>query len=350
MGWIRRHLPDVFLVSVSCAVALVVADTALFFSPIRSLVLAPHEPQGYMRFDSELGYDIAPNFPATRMRFSDGMFDVWSNSLGCFDMEFSGTQPYIYLTGDSFAWGWAPFEDKWGKRIESQLGIRVLTCGVDGFGTRQESIKAARQLAALPPPDAIVVGYLGANDADDDLLFPNHTVYRGYSVRSDAACSDATCTVPEIPITLHKDIKVWLATHSVLYTLLQRSVYAPALAFIRGKEIGRQAEQRLELPKTHTDAMLHLRALAESKHAKFLVVLIPSKDDVRGSGTYSNAPMKEFLEEQHISFVDLLPAFKENESLPVRPLYWEHDGHWNVEGNRVAGQTVSRYLRQYLGI
>lgn len=344
MGLIRASLVNAALSISTILLLLVGLDVLAYISPLRVSVLQPHEPQGYLQFDSELGYDIAPNQPPRTIAFADASFEVWSNSNGCFDEEFDTTAPYIYLTGDSFAWGWAPFEDKWGKQIEHITNTRVLTCGVNGYGTRQEYIKTARQLTELPVPKVIIVGYLGANDIDDDLLFPNHVVYDGYPVRSDITCSDATCTVPTPTHSTSKSVKAWLATHSVLYTLIQRHVYAPLRSAVASAPPVRVVEQRDILPAVHTQAMLGFQQLAQEKGATLLVVLIPSKEDVRTEGVYHNALMKTFLDEHNISYVDLLPAFKQEEQLPDKPLYWTHDGHWNSAGNVLAGNIVADYL------
>lgn len=345
MDWIKKHAADTLLVLVSCAFALVLADMALYVSPVRHVVVPSHAPKGYLQFDDHIGYVISPNFPTTTLRFADASFPVWSNSLGCFDSEYGKEQPYIYLMGDSFAWGWTPLEQKWGKELERELGLRVLTCGTDGYGTRQELLRARGHLEKLPKPALIVVSYLGANDVDDDTLFPNHTVYRGYPVRSEVSCLDATCTVPVPEVRAMKDIKLWLSTHSVLYILLQREVYAPLLAALRADVSSVQGSEPSALPPVHTDAIRGFAALAKEKNAQLIVVLIPSKEDVREGGAYSNARMKAFLEQERITYLDLLPVMQKNEALPDHPLYWEHDGHWNPQGNRIAGAALAEYLR-----
>ena len=59
---------------------------------------------------------------------------------------------YILLVGDSFTHSYAPFPDKWGTRIEKLLHYRVLKCGVTGYGTKQEWLKAAEIISKGPPP------------------------------------------------------------------------------------------------------------------------------------------------------------------------------------------------------
>ncbi len=261
--------------------------------------------------------------------------------MGCFDDPYNGQTPYIYLTGDSFTWGWAPLQDKWGKEAQQLTGTRVLTCGVDGYGTRQELIKTTRQLTSLPTqPSLIMVGYLGANDINDDLIFPNHTIYDGYSVHSDVTCPDATCTIPTPAPSFIKNVKVWMATHSVLYTLFQREVYAPLLARIRNTNTNSitPPTSSSQLPSVHTNAMLGFAQLAQKENTKLVIILIPVGTDLQGTQPYTNEPMKEFLDAHHIAYLDLLPIFEKykNDSLN-----WTINGHWNIAGNRLAGLAVS---------
>lgn len=143
MNWIKQNIENIFLVIVSVVVTLIVIDLALSFSKYRFVIKKQPYLVNYFQKDTELGFDIAPNFAITSHLFSDTSYDIWSNSKGCFDYEYNGELPFIYLTGDSFTWGFTPFEDKWGTQMEKFLGRRVLKCGVNGFGTKGEFIKTS---------------------------------------------------------------------------------------------------------------------------------------------------------------------------------------------------------------
>ena len=92
---------------------------------------------------------------------------------------------YLLLVGDSFTHSYAPFPDKWGTQIEKLLHYRVLKCGVTGYGTKQELLKASEIIAKVHhQPRLIIVGYFW-NDLSDDYSFPSLTVIDGFLV--DAA-------------------------------------------------------------------------------------------------------------------------------------------------------------------
>ncbi len=42
----------------------------------------------------------------------------------------------------------------------------------------------------------------------------------------------------------------------------------------------------------------------------------------------------------------LEPRFREESKSSRTPLHWPIDGHWNVEGNRLAGQVIAEFVRQ----
>ena len=111
-------------------------------------------------------------------------YDIWSNELGCFDEPYRGEKDVILLVGDSFTHSYAPFADKWGTRLEKLLHYRVLKCGVNGYGTRQELLKAQEIIARIHrSPRLIIVGYFW-NDLLDDSAFPSLTAVDGYLVLS----------------------------------------------------------------------------------------------------------------------------------------------------------------------
>ena len=112
MGRIRTAVISGLLLVASVSCMLFVAEAALRLTPFSRLLAYDGMPEGYYVLDRELGYDIARNFATSTHRFSDGEYDVWSNELGCFDMPFSASRPFVLLLGDSFAWGFAPFEAK----------------------------------------------------------------------------------------------------------------------------------------------------------------------------------------------------------------------------------------------
>jgi lysophospholipase L1-like esterase len=339
MGMIK----NVLLVLASFFVTIVLVELVLRVTPYRFFAPSTHVPKGYWATHEERGYDIAPNRPPTKFTFLGDTHEIWSNELGCFDRPYEGEQPLIYLTGDSFTWGFAPFENKWGTVLESVLATRVLKCGVDGYGTRQELLKTTEHLKHMQPA-LVIVGYLGANDIDDDARFPNYGVYDGYRARISSIKEGS----------LIFEIKKWLSIHSVLYNLAKPSLRTVLLQFLPDALLTRAGvtseiatltplnEQSLE---KHLESVDGFKSLAKARGSRLLFVLIPARTDIEGAASenYSNARTKQYLESNNIEYIDLLPVFRDVMSTG-KDLYWDVDGHWNPTGNHLAGLLVAEYI------
>lgn len=358
MDWIKKYAVNIALSVASIIVTLIFIDTALYFSRFKYPIYRLNYPPYYFVKDSELGYDIAKNFATSTHFFRDDAFPIWSNNLGCFDTDYAGETPYVYIAGDSLTFSFAPFPDTWGKRIENLVGVRTLKCGVVGYGTKQELIKAARNFARFPSPTLIVVGYTAYNDFDDDLNFPQTTEFRGYLVRNQAKGGVTEAAAEEKYANFYKyctfgkpsspavaRLRCFVTNHSVLFNLFKSDIRAkidslfPKLA-LRLEGQGFLAEQSKESPpeKTEAEYQKHLdnirafKELAEAKNSKLLFVLAP----------YENNKVRPFLDRENIAYLDLYPVFgKYSKS---KPLIWPRDGHYNIAGNHLVGLVISKFI------
>lgn len=359
----KNTLINLLLVFGSLAAGFLVVEFALHFLDVRFAYLPPLEPPGYLKYDPELGFDITPNFATSTHYFYDSSYSVWSNELGCFDYPYDGVSPYIYVTGDSFAWGFTSLSDKWGKVIEKITGTRALTCGVSGFGTRQEVIKTHRDLARLKgPPKLILVSYFGGNDYTDDIKFPHSVVSDGYRGGSGVHCepetlintspliSTTTCNVEEPQSSLYRNIKFKLYTNSVLFMFAYKKIYQKFIVSIKDdKNMVAQESSISDIQwNAHMRSVSAFKELADMNDTQLLFVLVPMREMTRATSTnpeWANERIKRYLTEYGIQYVDLLPEFRAKvQSIRPNPFYWYNDGHWNVAGNRLAGEIISEYL------
>lgn len=245
--------------------------------------------------------DIRPNFPTTTIPFPEGPYEVWSNELGCFDMPYRGEEPYIYLTGDSFAWGFAPFENKWGTQLENLLGIRILKCGVIAFGTKQELQKAANDLARLPVPKLILVSYF-INDVNDDYRLLDNTSDYGNMVIA------------------------FLTHHSILYNLAKRIILPDSFTF----------PDSLDAYHEHFKNIREFKKLADTHGTKLVFVLI------RGHNNYDL--VRAFMEREGIPYLNISASFREIAAATTTSFSWTYDGHWNTNANTLASFLIAQEL------
>lgn len=350
---IKEILKNLILIVISSFIPILIIEFALHFTVYKNQLKREVYPKDYFVSDQDLGYIIRKNVSTTTHYFADGKYPIWSNSLGCFDIEHDASK-YIYLTGDSFAWGFTPFEKKWGTVIENNLEYPVLKCGVGGYGTKQELIKTERDIGSTSP-NLIVLSYLSGNDIEDDANFPNYSVYQGYLVNNlykDLTKEEAQKTYKNLYSYCTKDpqnrliqgLKCRLSNHSVIYNLgrdVGRKVVTTTLPNSWNKKLGLIVNEKDETYvednqkfESHLLNLLSFKVLADKYHSKLLIIILPGE----------NKRQIEFLKQMKIDFIDLDTEFAKYDSNYKKDLYWKKDGHWNPKGNQLAGYIIIKYI------
>jgi len=339
------------------------AEIILRFTGFKYLVYHSEIPGNYFRADEASGYDISNNFPPYKYHFSEGSFLIWSNELGCFDMPYKGDKNYIYLTGDSFTWGFAPYKYKFGTIIENTIGYRCLKCGVTGFGTKQELLKAKKIIKIIKNhPKLIIIGYCLGNDFSDDYIFPNYTVVNGFLTDTEKLAkyvSGKTKKNGDDKINFFVKLKLWMGKRSIIYNLLRDNSFLKSLTNKMGlsNDIPPWLEQGWQ---DHLNNLRELKIFSAENNAKLLVVIIPPRGLVYDFLTRRpidsqlkelNYKLKGFFENEKIDYFDLTLPFRKYSNQQQRKdlssskdLYWNYDAHWNIKGNELAGLLISEYI------
>ncbi|MFQ5558970.1 MAG: hypothetical protein ACE5FU_00095 [Nitrospinota bacterium] len=382
----KAFVVNLALTFASVLVALIFIETGLRFTAYRSVLTHYKYPKGYYKNAPETGFDITPDFPQAIHVLTDLSYPVWSNNLGCFDNDYKNEEPFIYLAGDSFTWGYAPFKKKFGSIMEEILSTRVLKCGVSGFGTKQEYLKAQTILTRLKfKPRLIVVGYFIGNDFEDDYTFPNYAVHEGYRVQVRYVKN----TTGEITIkeNLKERYKYFsrycspkkpknpalergvclLRRNSVLFNLVKGRIRSLQRRFASNESpaakgpshfLGPPSSWRERAFPDHFKNIRSFKTLAGEFGTKLLFVLVHPKDEVypflreRGAGFEKQTRLlKEFLDGEKIEYLDLLAPFILNaDQTPRRmlnsekDLYLSNDHHWTERGDLLAGLEISRHI------
>ena len=108
-------------------------------------------------------------------------YPVWGNKIGCFDSDIHEKERYpIYLAGDSYTWGYANYNDKFGTILEDQLNVNVAACGVTHTGQMHQFSKFKEISSSLGYYPKTVIVNVVLNDIENDFLFPKTTVVQGY--------------------------------------------------------------------------------------------------------------------------------------------------------------------------
>jgi hypothetical protein len=396
MARFKRICANAALVIASLIVGIVFCEVGLrmlgFPSPSEFKTLRKgYAPQFYYASDPVNGHDISKDvstdifFLPDYVRAYGAPFTVSSNSLGCRDRPFDSQDDYVLLLGDSVTEGYVAFEQTWGTLLENLIGVRVLKCGVSGYGSRHERHKLEAVTTLAGRPRFVIVGHVW-NDILDDYLYPGRTVIEGYMldkvlpadplqggrlVRSDEALRTRLKNRLEPKFGPIGRAKLLLSNYSILYDRVENSEALQRVASWLGFAVSSNRRSELDAFQVvtdfpwleqaweqHLENLRQLRSAVEALEATMLVVIFPDRRQLYDSlrpqkgdwqWEYPNQRLTEFLQREQIAYVDLLPEFRRyvecsGRSMPRTPddLFWVFDDHPNVKGNRLAGLLIGR--------
>ena len=330
-------------------------------------------PRGYFVAHEERGFDIGPNRQG--QHWVDGVtYPIWSNSLGCFDREHDIYENYVYFAGDSYTWGYTPYEDKFGTIIEQVTGTQVLKCGVTHTGQKHQYEKLVETVDRIEvSPDAIFVFHV-PNDIANDFTHPHSTVIQGWQVNTvslDKNFEPVRHSQQELEEKMQQTLAEQASVEadkglwSNLKSDLKRySLSVSILVYIKDRIKAARAQQNapdtveqsrssniyalpndrdgvywyLDNPRTQNnrDALLDFARFAREADAEFVVVLIPP---LGNSNLDWYAELHQFLNENGIRFLDLAAEFDKRQ-LTHDDLYWAIDGHLKPSGKRHVAEIL----------
>jgi hypothetical protein len=368
-GHLKEFLIRFILIGGSILVSVFILEFFLRWTPLVRLLPYGGIPNYFYEPDSLKGYDIAPNFPTSTLKFrADGLiptsYPLFSNELGCFDTPYGGEKPNILLLGDSFTWGYVRLDQNWGKVLEKNIGERVLTCGVAGFGTKQELLKAEGIVQKLAtPPTTILLAY-NNNDIADDTNFPNRFVYNGILIPNLGEVHDYKEIEKQMPSIYYNSqhycmwnepahaslqrVKCYLSRNSIIYLVVKDKI-KDFLPFALLNKVGLVNSQPT-LPTTTADPhveenlanILAFAEFAKSQHIEFKVVLVTTMEMLDPNAKDSYRGVKALLDAQHVEYFDTRETFMTLTQGGMN-LYWPSNYHWNIPGNELAGLIVAQW-------
>ena len=331
-------------------------------------------PHGYFTAHKTRGFDIGKNSKGSH--WVEGMtYPIWSNSYGCFDVERAEVREYVYFAGDSYTWGYAPFEQKFGTLVEQNSGTTVFKCGVTHTGQRHQ-VEKLRQIAAEigHPPKAIFVFY-SYNDIANDYAHPHSTVVDGWQldrVMLDRDYQPVLRTDEELQRGVESRLaeqrgwrsgaKRFLKRYSLTVNLLDyaRDRGVRYVDRLRATSTAADAAERapkglshfydlphekngrywyLDNPRAQANksALLDLRRFSAANDAELIVVLIPPQEKATDTEWYQE--LRQFLADNGIRYMDLASEFRDLR-VTQDVLYWRRDGHLSTTGNRVVAEIL----------
>jgi hypothetical protein len=327
--------------------------------------------------------EILGAVPSTNTRA--GGFDAWG-----FRNRVVPDAADIVAIGDSHTYGnTATMEDSWPYVLGRLSGRRVYNMGLGGYGPNQY-LELLRTKAIRLKPRMVVVGLYMGDDFENAFLITYGLEHWAYLRTLPAEKVNFDIWEPPPPPTWHKNARVWLSRHSVVYQL---AFHASPLGRVQGEMQIRNAHQHAEsvtslavpeknileafLPKgilrrldqgsesvregmrITFKLLAEMKAISRQNHAEFLVAVIPTKEMVFAEYLEHNPHLPlsdvldrllmnerlarertfDFLRNAEIAFVDTLPALR---SSLAQELYARTaaDIHPSRNGYRVIAQAI----------
>ena len=339
--------------------------------------------RGYPRFhfkaDEELGFDITADFQTTTSTkpAEYKTYDVWGNSFGCFDDEWSteDQQGGVYIAGDSFMWGYVSYDRKTGTLLQQQIDQPVYECGVTHTGQRHQFEKFKRNFELGIIPSVVIVN-MTWNDVNNDFFFPHTTVVEGYMVETVEQCGyyendnysyskmsyeEAEAVVADklnAPTTFKSILRDYSLTANVAFQLIRAVPSAPASTdagsdaapldcrvWLYGgayETLGSDYTQS-ELSAPNREAIAEWVAHASSNNYDIVFSLIPAK-----SAETPNYPfIQSFVESAGAPMINFEEFISDND-LERSTLYYEMDEHFNETGNEHYATFLAAKLSEFI--
>ncbi len=294
----------------------------------------------------------------------------------------------IALLGDSFIEAFqVPFEKTVGEVLGRELStlrgtpVEVVNFGVGGYGTTQELLTLKQQVWKYSP-DLVVLGFTVGNDVTDNYRPLDPGAYRPYYVFRDGALALDTTFLQS---GSYQSRAVWtrrllgVVQESRLVQLLNRVRHQgrkrdrkqQRISTVPGDEVG--LSNKVQLPPTTpewqeawriTEGVLELmRDECRRKDKPFAIVTLTRAIQVSPVSEekekylhqlgvpdlyYPERRLADFGKREGIPVLNLAPTMAEEAERRHVYFHAEGDsigiGHWNEEGNRVAGTLIAAWL------
>ncbi len=302
------------------------------------------------------------------------------NSHGLNDREYPYEKPEgtfrIVILGDSFAAGLtAPLDDSFQEVLENLLNknrerprFEVINCGVGGYATNHE-LRFFLQEAYKYEPDVVLLTVLTGNDILENSRSwdpPSYTEVE--NVSKERNYLSLLYENFKLPHVARDAVRVfgpgWLLDlfykgGGLLAGQSRTHKGIPLMYWVYSSPYSPEWEERVSLT---VELILVLKTEVEKRNAKLGVVILTNKEQVhpewwvealdtfpqmRDMGWDLGKPdriLADFMDKQGISCLKLLPHFREYAAQTGKKLHYHFDGHWSVEGHRLAGRLIYNWI------
>ncbi len=306
---------------------------------------------------------------ATDLTFPVTSYAWWGGRVGFRSAQPESGAVDAVAIGDSFTFCFIALNDCWVTVLSDQTKLNIANMGQPVTGSvshaRLYYDYVAKPELKLKQPKLVLWQFYG-NDYNDDygLALLNQTT------KTPPKPTKAAPPLPQSPLA------VWLRQNSAIYLIISALLRGPdpgvqqfvdpyhvksgSIDLWFGRTYIRDAfdmtePRNLEGETLSHDAILKTRDMVEHNGGKFVVIIMPAKEEVYRSITEPvmgkaavdaiAAPrlrLLDFCKMQNLICFDLLPVFQ---AKPDQQLYYPTDLHLNAAGNRAAAEAIAEFLQ-----
>jgi GDSL-like lipase/acylhydrolase family protein len=367
----RTHqlLANLILLGVSLLVALAAGELTLRLAPgllseEARLRLSWQEQRlshaARTRPDSAIGFLYAPSSHDV-VHQGEVRFSYATDREGFRNSAAEPDSAEIVAVGDSWTFGFGVDDSvAWPRLLADSLRLRVRNLGLIASGPGQYTL-VLRRFGLPLHPRVVLYGLFPGNDLDDQEAFDrwerdgrqgNFAEWRTYGARGHSQ------PLWEGSYLLVAVEEGWKYRHERFAGSTIRLADGSPMQLAPGRLLPK-AERSHPGDSTFDHVLAAVdraRAMADEQHARTVVLVFPTKEEVYLPLRHESAPpltsrWVAALRERGLDCLDLTGPLREHAG--GAPLYYEVDGHVNAAGNRVIAATVASYLgarRDELGL
>lgn len=335
-----------------------------------ALLPGEYQTASFIEAHEQFGRRNKPGAGWKRTQEYTSWIEVSSKGLRGPEVEYAKPpgETRVLVLGDSFTFAEQVNQNEtFVQRLEDQLTAegggtyRVLNAGSNGWATANELVYLAKEGVRFQP-DLVVLAFYVGNDVSDN--------YRRLDIKRVAEEADL-----ELRGADAFDGPRRLLRRSRLYTFLETGVFAK-LPWFASAEGGSSDASFRRSPRTLDEAqeawaiteglLDRTRDVAESRGARFMVMMIPSADVVAQGGRAKepdaddledgitgeaepgfedpHGTLAEIVERHALTTLDLYDAFRQQAARGRQRLYYRQNAHWTAAGHAIAARELHDFI------
>lgn len=363
-------------------IVLIIVSLLCFLVLEISVRLFTSESTYFFDTNTEIGVYNTPNLKGKSISpVGEFKVDIKLNSFGFNDVEHSKEKPSdvkrIAIIGDSFVESFqVDLNETMHRQLQNMLNqdknqkYEVLAFGVGSTGTCEQYIRYKNLIDEFNP-DTVLLMFFMRNDVYDNSIFLNSNSSARYRCFFDKT-GEIDWHEPEESSGIRKIIRSTIKKSQLAWFFVKNmkpSVQSPPNVCnqtINGKNplstfLINQTDE-FEYGWNITEKIIPLfREAVEKEGASFHIVTIPDLNQLTNdSWLYNTCPetinftdmllpdkrLAKITKDNGIPLLELLPIFKKYDSETKPLLHFPIDGHFTIEGHKLAAESMYNYLMQ----